>query len=184
MADGLPWVKRPLELCQSNSDISEAIKHALITKEAEEGKIYDFVVCLQPAIPLRNGKVIKNLVSQVIENDCKGGLTGVSVVPWLWSAKDGHAYNSWYPNPYPRSQEFVDNSFWQEINTVQVSERSVCIGGARWGLPLYILLLPSYAVLDIDHPEDLLRAQAVFYLLNEALMNEELNEGFIVKNIN
>ena len=34
-----------------------------------------------------------------------------------------HGYNAWYPKKYPRSQDFKDTVFWQEINTIQVASR-------------------------------------------------------------
>lgn len=184
MTDGLPWVHRPLEISKSTSDISDAVKHALMECELKNNCKYTHVVCLQPAIPLRTPEIIKSLVSNVIANNCNGGLTGVQVVPWLWREQNGFATNSWYPNAYPRSQEFVDQHLWQEVNSIQVCTRDLCMAGNRWGLPLYIQLLPTYAVLDIDEMDDYLRAKRVFTNLLTALESEGACQGFVVNSIN
>lgn len=184
MADGCPWIERPIEISQASSDISEASKHALITAEKINDCKYDYVVTLQPAIPLRTGALIKNLVENVIKNKCSGGVTGVETVPWLWSEQGGAAKNSWTPEPYPRSQSFKGQHLWQEINAVQMASREVALQGKRWDLPLLIQLMPPFAIIDIDEPEDLESAQQIFPLLQKALEISHVDKCIVINTIN
>ena len=183
-ACGLPWVRRPDHMSGESADIADATSHALIECEIRYDLEYDYVVTLQPAIPIRTAKMIKRLLHRVIANRCGGGVTGIEVVPWLWSQSDGRAKNGWYPDSYPRSQEFKGTNFWQEVNAVQISRRDSVIRGDRWGLPLAIELLPSYAALDIDEPADLERAQLVYPHLIKALSLDKYCKGFVISSIN
>lgn len=184
MADGLQWVDRPKDISGPNADIADAVKHALLYCEKKNNIQYDYVVTLQPTIPLRSATVIKNLWERVIANKCRGGLTGVEIVPWIWNADKGAAENGWYPGPYPRSQSFGNKKFWQEINCVQVCDRATSLGGKRWGLPLAIELLPSFATLDIDTWEDLQLARSTYRKLRDAFDAAYVSNGFVVNTIN
>ena len=184
MACGLPWVERPADLSGPNSDISDAIWHAHSMAEERYQCKFDYVVTLQPAVPLRTPDLIKRLVDRVVSNGCKGGVTGLEIVPWIWKKVGPRAFNDWYPNPYPRSQVFQGSLRWQEINSVQVSSRECVLERRRWGLPLAIELLPSYAVLDIDTPNDLKRAQALFGPLMKLLREDKFEDGFVLSSIN
>lgn len=184
IAGSLPFVRRPDAISGPTADISDAVSHAMKAVETEKNIQFDYVVTLQPAIPIRKPGLIQSLLNRVISNDCGGGVTGVEVVPWLWSAEDGHASNGWYPNPYPRSQEFANKSLWQEINSVQVASRAAVLNGDRWRLPLAIELLPPFAVLDIDTPADFELAERVYDQLIDAYSKDTHYRGFVVHKIN
>lgn len=184
IAEGYPFVLRPNEISGPKSDISEAVRHAMLEIERQKKIEFDYVVTLQPAIPIRKPELIRSLVDRVIANGCGGGVTGVEVVPWLWSEERGEATNSWFPEPYPRSQEFKGIRKWQEINSVQVASRKNVVAGKRWDLPLAIELMPSYAIIDIDTLEDLHSAQIVFPYIYEAYMKDNKCDGFILQSIN
>jgi len=184
MADGYPWIERPKSISGPTSDIALAAKHALHEAELRDECEYQYVVTLQPAVPLRTPRLIKDLVHNVIERNCSGGLTGVETVPWLWRERGGLAQNDWSPGPYPRSQSFKGSHFWQEINAVQMAPRCVVLAGRRWGLPLLIQLMPPFAIIDIDEPADLLAAESTFPLLLEALSTTEYNRCFVISQIN
>lgn len=184
IAANFPSIIRPPDISGPKADIADAVHHAMASVESESDAMFDYAVTLQPAIPIRKPSLIKSLVHRVVENQCGGGVTGVEVVPWLWSAEDEKAANGWFPNPYPRSQEFAGRRMWQEINAVQVSSRYNVLARRRWGLPLAIELMPSYAVLDIDTPEDLARAKIVYAKLSEAYLEDSTQAGFIIQSIN
>jgi CMP-N-acetylneuraminic acid synthetase len=184
MADGFTWIKRPAALSGPKADISAAVRHGLVHAEKICDQRFDYVVTLQPAIPIRNGFIIRHLCDKMISLDCRAGLTGVPVVPWLWEQHGGDALNGWSPGPYPRSQQFEDRSFWQEINTVQVADRQCVLEGKRWCLPMAICLLPSYAVLDIDTPDDLKRCEIAFPKIQKALALDKKLEVIRINTIN
>ena len=184
IARGLPMIKRSEKLSGPKSDISEAIHESLVKIEKIKGIKFDYVVCLQPTSPLRNGNLIKTLLNNVIKFRANGGITGIRVVPWLWKIKKKWGYNSWYPNKYPRSQSFKNEVNWQEINTVQSASRKAILSKKRWGLPLFVQFLPSYASIDIDDKEDFNKARTLFSRLKKLLDKEEFKEGRIIKRIN
>ena len=146
----LPWIKRPKELSGAKTDISDIMYDSLIKLEAQLKTKFDYVICLQPTSPLRNSNLLISLMKNVIKQKANGGITGVRIVPWNWKIKKSHGYKAWHPKKYPRSQEFKDTIFWQEINTVQVASRSAVLKKKRWDLPLFVQLIPSYASIDID----------------------------------
>jgi CMP-N-acetylneuraminic acid synthetase len=184
MADGLPWVKRPSDISGETADIADATAHALITRERETGQRFELVITLQPTVPVRDGRLVRRMVEAMRASDCRGALTGVPIVPWVWRARGEVAENGWTPNPYPRSQSFAGEMRWQEINAVQIADRDTVIGRRRWALPLLIQLLPSYAALDIDDAHDLARARVALEPLLTALAADQLDEPLIIRSIN
>ena len=184
MASGHLWVRRPSSISGEKSDISQATAHAMGVMENLNSCQYDYVVTLQPAVPLRSCKIIKRLINRVIQYDCGGGITGVGVVPWLWTEAKGAGRNSWFPDAYPRSQEFDGIHHWQEINSIQVAKRGVVLQNKRWDLPLAVELMPSYAVLDIDEPEDLEMADRALPVLMDLLEKDRFSRGFVLTSIN
>ena len=184
VAKNLPWIKRSKKLSQPKSDISDVIFESLINIEKKFNIKYDYVICLQPTSPLRNSNLIKKLLKNVIKYKANGGITGVQIVPWRWKIKKNHKFNNWYPKKYPRSQEFKDIIFWQEINTVQIASRSAILKKKRWGLPLYVQLIPSYASIDIDEKQDFKKTKKIFSQLIKLLKNEKFEEGNLINKIN
>lgn len=166
-------IPRPPHLATGYRDsLRDVIRHALIEAERMDGYTYDLVVTLQPAVPLRTSGLITAILDQFLDPADPAypvaAITGVPIVPWTWSAHDGLATNAWSPGPYPLSQD-CPGQRWQEINTVQVATRDVVLAGERWRTPLLVALLPTWAALDIDTPEDLREAQRVYPLLELAL---------------
>jgi hypothetical protein len=89
-------------------------------------------------------------------------------VPWTWKISGMGAENGWFPGPYPRSQDCNFHAF-QEINTVQIGDRAAVSEGKRWGLPLLVTELPSWATLDIDTPEQFDEARRLWRCLHGEL---------------
>ena len=176
MADGHYYIERPMGISGPTADISAATSHALELAEAEFNKRFDYVVTLQPAVPIRNVKYLDALLDAVIRSGANGGITGAEIVPWRWevNTENMSALNGWYPAPYPRSQSFEGTVFWQEVNSIQIASREAVIAGQRWGTPLMVGVMPSYAVCDIDTEEDFQRASKVLPLLLECLDGDPL----------
>ena len=103
IAKKLPWIQRSKKLSGPKVDISDVIFESLINAELKLKIKFDYVICLQPTSPLRNPKLLKVLVKNVIKNKANGGITGVKIVPWRWKIVKDHGYNDWYPKKYPSS---------------------------------------------------------------------------------
>jgi N-acylneuraminate cytidylyltransferase len=151
---GTMYHRRPEELCGPTVDICDVTKDALQSVEYATGKIFTHIVTLQPATPLRSPTLLREMLDTMERARCNGAITMAKCVPWTWKIDGGKAENSWFPRPYPRSQEVKTHNL-QEINCVQISSREAVLAGKRWDLPLLITELPPWAVLDIDTPEDL-----------------------------
>jgi len=177
-------VRRPAELSTGYRDsLRDVVRHALIAMESSHKQVFDYVVTLQPATPLRTCNLIDYMLDMMVKNNCQGAITGVPIVPWIWTAKGNSAKNMWHPDPYPLSQTF-DFQSWQEINAVQISTRAHVLAGRRWDLPLYVQMLPTWAALDIDTPADLADAQAAYPSLLRVLHLHDWKPGIIVNTIN
>ena len=184
IAKKLPWIQRSKKLSGSKVDISDAITETLIKAELKLKIKFDYIVCLQPTSPIRNPKMLKALLKNVIKNKANGGITGVKIVPWQWKIIKEHGFNAWHPKKYPRSQEFKNTVFWQEINTIQVASRSAVLKKKRWGLPLYVQLIPSYASIDIDIKKDFNKIKNIYKKLMSLLEKEKFEEGNLIRKIN
>jgi CMP-N-acetylneuraminic acid synthetase len=161
-------IDRPAHLSLGEPDsLSRTVQHAL--QECEKsGTRYDLIVTLQPATPLRSPVLIREMVQNVVKTRAKGAITMAKTVPWTWQISVNGAQNGWFPGPYPRSQDVQIHAF-QEINTVQIGDRESVLAGKRWGLPLLVTELPSWATVDIDTQEDLEEVRDLWPVLSARL---------------
>ncbi len=161
-------IDRPEHLSRGEPDsLSRAVQHALQECEKDE-RTYDLIVTLQPATPLRSPTLIREMVQNVVKTGAKGAITMAVTVPWQWQISVNGATNGWYPAPYPRSQDCNFHAL-QEINTVQIGDRASVLAGKRWGLPLLVTELPSWATIDIDTQVDLEEARDLWPALSGRL---------------
>jgi CMP-N-acetylneuraminic acid synthetase len=167
--EGATWIPRPEVYATDDSDISSAVRHALITAEAWGDMQFGWVVTLQPAVPVRTPRMIARLVRAVQEANAGGGLVGVRCHPWIWA--EGIP-KGWQPHPYPLSQDMARP--WQEINSIQVASRDSVLLGRRWADPLMWLLLPPHCAYDIDTEADYLHAKAHLPAILDGLRDEDL----------
>jgi len=175
---------RPPEISGPNADIADAVAHTLEEAEQRGGLTYDWIVTLQPAVPLRTGALIAQMVLDCARLHCVAALTGCRTVPWHWSYANGQAVNDWSPKPYPRSQSTDGTIPWQEINSIQVARRDIVVRKARWDLPLLVQFLPPWAVLDIDTPADFARARHVVLPLLNLLASDSGDGALVISNLN
>jgi len=153
-------VERPLDLSGPFADISDAVSHALNFVDPL-ANIYDIVVTLQPAVVARSFSIVNHMLKVFSESSARGAITVVKTHPWIWSVRNGSAANNWYPKAYPRSQD--SDSYFIEINSVQITLADIARNSVRWDLPLLLYELPEWATtLDIDTPEDLEEAKHVY----------------------
>lgn len=153
---GATLVNRPPELSGPAADITDAVIHAV-----GYGRDFDYVATLQPAVVARSPLIVRRLVSAVVDGGLMGGLTMAVTHRWVWQVENNNACNDWHGMSYPRSQDGARRLV--EINAVQVAHRSAVQNRKRWGVPLAIMELPAWAAaLDIDTPEDLETARALW----------------------
>ena len=157
-------ITRPAELCTDTADISAAIAHSLKTLAEDPNKPrYDTVLVLQPAVVARCKEMLDDMLSKYYSSLCEGAVTVIKSHPWIWSAKSDSSdgYNSWFPGPYPRSQDSLN--YFIEINSIQITSLKTAMSGQRWALPIMLYELPEWAsVFDIDTPQDLDEAKRLY----------------------
>lgn len=157
---GVKWIRRPNEISGPESTIEEAVQHALVKAEKNDGCQYDYCVVLQAAVPIRPNGSIRALLDCVIDGNLRGGITCVKRSAWMWQANQtfdsfGNARTWWNPRKgYPRSQD-VQHSTLEEVNAIQITPRAEALACKRWSSPMLLLELPKWADHDIDNPEDL-----------------------------
>lgn len=178
------WLRRPRDLCKNDSDISEAALHALHASEDKMGAI-DYVVSLQAAVPVRPAGAVDALLREVAKSGAKGGVSMIKRTHWTWEVDKGAFWKSGpqggrspfraFSNDgkYPRSQD-IRYSCYEEINSIMVTRRDVCLRGRRWGTPLSIVELPWWAAIDIDEDRDYKEALEAWPFI-EAMMRKEAN---------
>lgn len=181
--DLVTMLERPADLSGPAADIADAVHHALTAMELGNRCTYDWIVTLQPAVPLRNSAIIASMLDEAVRLHCVAAITGCRTVPWQWHWHQGRAVNDWSPEPYPRSQD-LPGIGWQELNSVQIASRDVVLRRQRWDLPLLVHFLPPWAVLDIDTAEDFARAQKVLLPLLELLDHDHGDGSLVVSNLN
>lgn len=147
-------------------DIADVARDAL----EQCGDDFDYVVTLQPTCPIRTPEMIDRLVHEVHARNCGGGVTVVPRVPWWWGV-DGLRGGA--PEGYKPSQECAPA--WSEINAIQVASREAVLAGKRWSWPMCLMVMPSYAAVDIDEPRDWHQARRVYEPLTEALRYEQFD---------
>jgi CMP-N-acetylneuraminic acid synthetase len=164
---GADYIGEPRELAGDDCDIATAVAKTVEGIERSIGR-FDLVATLQPAVLARSGLIVRQLVEQVRDLGAGGGVTAARTLPWQWTVRDGKAANAWHPGPYPRSAAAAHHLV--EVNACQVARRDAVEAGRRWGLPLILAELPRWAVsLDVDTPEDLAEARALWPFSRPAL---------------
>ncbi len=170
---GCDWVQRPAEISGEHATIEQAVKYTLEKMEAKTGDRFDYVVALQAAVPARPVGAIDDLLSAVINQHARGGVTVVRRSPWMWQVNsDAVARTWWTPRQYPRSQDVQSHQF-EEINSIQVTPRAEALRCQRWSTPLVLMELPEWAAIDIDTPADLESAQHAWPELQARLARPE-----------
>jgi CMP-N-acetylneuraminic acid synthetase len=164
---GAEYLGEPAEHASDDCDIATAVAAAVEKLERCLGRI-DYVATLQPAVLARSSLIVRLLLQEVLDRGAGGGVTVSRTLPWQWSVHDGEAANAWHPGPYPRSQAATHHLV--ETNACQVASRAAVEAGRRWGLPLVQAELPRWAAaLDVDTPEDLVEARAIWPVARPAL---------------
>ena len=166
--NGVHIARRPDHLCSGTADIADVVKDV-----SDHRALHDYFITLQPATPLRTGKLIDSMLEYMTANKCRSALTMAECVPWTWSLYNDIGANCWTPKPYPRSQDYIYTNA-QEINTVQIAHRDIVKQGQRWGTPLAVAMLPTWATLDIDTEHDLAACNELYRPMRTRLLAEDI----------
>lgn len=174
-------ITRPLEISDSDSNVSSAISHALVNAEQYYEMKFEFVVTLMPAIAARSRGILDTMLALLdSDNQIEAAMTCAHTHPWIWKVSSGSrlAANSWYPYPQRNSQDLPE--YLVEHASIIINRRSNVLSGKKWVLPLLIYSLPSWATtLDIDTERDLEHAR-VLYPTMKQLLNTWRGECYLI----
>lgn len=160
-----PFV-RPLSLAEDTSRSVDVIQHALMTVEELESNKYDMVVMLQPTAPLRRASDIDAAIELLKGSNADAVVTVTKV-----------------EEPHPIKMLRIENNYlqpfvpdrWHEANRRQELESVYAPNGAvycvrrdvllekrtLWGAKTLPYVMPLERSINIDHPLDLIMAEAV-----------------------
>ncbi|WP_100332360.1 acylneuraminate cytidylyltransferase family protein [Bacillus xiapuensis] len=119
---GVPYL-RPAELANDQSKTIDAIIH-IIEEQKKRGKVYDYVVVLQPTQPLRKFWHIDEAIQKII-NSHQSSLVSISLVkehPILFRTlnEDGLVNNLLNVNSTVRRQEF--NAYYKVNGAIYINK--------------------------------------------------------------
>lgn len=162
-------VFRPESLSGPHAKIEDALRHALLSREAETCSKFTHVVGLQAACPVRPFGAIDDMLNAMEDSGHRGAVTMVRRSPWNWTRDHKGDLNGWWdPTDYPRSQDIKDQ-FFEEVNSIQIGLREEVIKGHRWASPLVVGVLPKGCDIDIDDKRDLEKAQILWPAIQDIL---------------
>lgn len=160
----VPFV-RPPELAADDTPDLPVFQHALSWLDREEGYRPELVVHLRPTSPVRRAGLVDAAIAHLEANPGATALRSVSPAPstpWkMYDIRDGYlvpllgtleaeAYNQ------PR-QQLPDA--WLHDGVIDVVRAEVVLGGSMSGPRMVAWRSEPFESVDIDHPEDLERAE-------------------------
>jgi CMP-N-acetylneuraminic acid synthetase len=157
---------RPAALARDETPTLPVLLHALRSVEAETGRRYEYICCLQPTSPLRLPEDIDRAVTLAIET---GADSVVTVCPAPHPAKIKKIENDRlvpYAVPEPegvRRQDLGPPAF-RRNGAVYVFRRDTLLAGKLWGDDCRAVVMPPERSIDIDSPPDLELARVLFCL--------------------
>jgi CMP-N,N'-diacetyllegionaminic acid synthase len=159
---------RPSEFATDSSNDIEFIKHAIDWFEKNEGYIPEYWVLLRPTTPLREPKIIKNAIDEIIRHPEATSLISIhefAETPGkMFGMQDGFLHGLCPMDPRPEyftlpRQEFAPtyfgNGYVDIIKSSTVIDHNSCFGSRIFGFET-----PDTG--EIDIPEDFKRVE--FYL--------------------
>jgi CMP-N-acetylneuraminic acid synthetase len=162
---------RPSEFATDSSNDIEFIKHAIDWFEKNEGYIPEYWVLLRPTTPLREPKIIKNAIDEIIRHPEATSLISIhefAETPGkMFGMQDGFLHGLCPMDPRPEyftlpRQEFAPtyfgNGYVDIIKSSTVIDHNSCFGSRILGFET-----PDTG--EIDIPEDFKRVE--FYLNSE-----------------
>ena len=157
--NGAKVLMRPAELATDDASTASVLQHA-VNEILQQGRLFDYVLLLQPTNPLRPAGLLKQAIN-IIESNGYDSLMSVS--PLL--RKFGKINNNKFiPVNYYYGQRSQDiEPVYYENGLLYITKKELIMEGRIIGDNMYSLVVEHvYGTIDIDTKEDLELAE--FYL--------------------
>ncbi len=142
-------IKRPKKLSNNIINIDQALRHTYLKTKNK----FDYIVTLQPTIPLRTSKDIDGSINKILRDKSDSLLTVFKRHSFFWK-KSGRYYKpeNYKFNNRPRSQ---DVEHYQENGAVYVTKPKILTKTHnRLGGKISIYIMDYWSSIDIDDNED------------------------------
>lgn len=177
----IPVIKRPVELAQDNSLVTEAIKHSLNFLQEKEAFIPDYFINLNPTSPFRSSLSIDKALKKLIKTDYDSifsGFISPAQTYGMWHVCEDNSIQAFYDyyNLKPRqSLKKFDFVVYENGSIYANSNKSFRKGVKLLGEnPTYIITTREES-LDINTPGDLEIAE-IYY---QTLFYDRFNEDYL-----
>jgi CMP-N,N'-diacetyllegionaminic acid synthase len=152
-------LKRPSRLATAASATIDAVLHAMARVERIKGKMYDYIILLQPTSPLRRASHIDNAIKNLAQNRQADSLV---------SFKKSHGKLGWIA---VKDKNGIVKKIFGKKNTSEFWQYNGAIFITPWGIikknrsfetgRTLLFEMDRYSSIDIDTEEDFKYAQCI-----------------------
>lgn len=159
---------RPASLASDSSLSVDVMKHALITMDKLDGKLYTHLVMLQPTTPFRTAKDIDKSVELLLADDCDSVMTLVDVKhnhpARMYTINDGMLSNVMAEGVPMRPRQELPKVYIRSGDIYACKRELLFEKNVMIGSKCVPLVISSERAVNIDTMEDLLLTE--YYLKN------------------
>lgn len=150
--EGVQVVKRPAALASDEASTESALLHTM-DELAKQGRIFDYVIVLEPTSPLRSVSTIKNAIHSIIKSDYESLLAVRESTENIGHLVDGQ-FIPLVPDA-PRRRQLRDKYYIESSTIYAVSatylRREKTLVSGRWGG----IVVPIEEAVDVNIESDL-----------------------------
>jgi CMP-N-acetylneuraminic acid synthetase/spore coat polysaccharide biosynthesis predicted glycosyltransferase SpsG len=175
---GVSLIDRPIELAGDAVPLDPVIHHAVIALEAN-GEKFDYVISLQPTLPLITPETIDSSVKRIVEGDADTLIGLVDATHLYWKRGD-EAITPMFKER--KNRQYLDK-IYKECGFF-ISRRSIVTPSNRISGKIIDHVLPERETIDVDTYEDLWVVEGLFKRCNIAIRvdgNEKIGLGHIYR---
>ncbi len=168
-----PDFPRPLHLADDYTSIMEVLKFT-VESYAQRGKHFESITLLYATSPLMDVEDLKKASHVFEQGDQKRALLSVSPYPTpiekAWVMDDANILSPKDPTAFSNRTQDLDSSYHDAgMFCIYTSSYIQDTTGAGNPLGFRGYSVPTHRVTDIDDPEDWVRAEALFKVLNNTV---------------
>ncbi len=149
---------RPQKLARDDTGSIEVIIHALNTMRENYGKIYDYVMILQPTSPFRLARDIDNSIKKIVDTKADSVMSMVEVIdfsPKKLKILDGDIIKPWLMEEGPLSERRQNETKVYKRNcAIYLTKVEIIKKGDLFGKISRAYVMPPERSIDINEPLD------------------------------
>jgi len=159
---GIYTIDRPVEFSTDTAKTEDALLHALDYLKYQEGKIFDYILTVQPTSPFRQTTTIDRFIDHFIKikNQYNAQLTLHEIYTDFWIKYNDNEYQRLYPDAPRRRQErkplYVENSCLYITESKILKKTNYILGTKCAGF-----IINEKEAIDINEMNDIYFAEAM-----------------------